>query len=312
MCAIQAYGPAPLPPLHETSRTPSPSCPSQNRPRTVLPPLSSLSLPPIGTNSRAESDHHNSAPAPTLHHPRPTYPARRLSQQPLLLAPVPGSQPSPEVYAKAYEMLRARWQGCGQEIVEDAWERQREVKKRRHSDEAAHAVKALHERNVAARGKRTKLEPIASQPSSNEIAFFDNPAPALPADAKADADLRATSPSSVPLSEPQRRNSPSPNTLASLPTVPSTLHQRQRSSSHPVPVPTPSHPTPTPLSHSRSDAFPRPFAPLPTSRSAPQLLASGTSTARSDALLQVVQSFEAVLACRAEGWRRLAQRRGGQ
>ncbi|GAA5918747.1 hypothetical protein JCM1841_006276 [Sporobolomyces salmonicolor] len=312
MCATEECGPAPLPCLQETnSRTPSPSYPSQNRPRTVLPSLSSLSLPPIAATALAESDHHGSPPTVTLHHPRPTYPARRLSQRPLLPVPVSRVQLSPEAYARAYEVLRARWQGCGQEIVEDAWERQREAKKRRHSDEATHAVRALHERNVAARSKRIKLEPTESQPSSNEIAFFDNPAPALATDPEVDADIHPTSSSSVPLSEAQRLSSPTPHTRSSSPTssasVPSTPHQRERSSSHRVSLPAPPHPTPTASSRSSPDTFARQLPPLPTSRSTLHL--SSTSAARSDALLQVVQSFEAVLACRAEGWRMLASRR---
>ncbi|GAA5821612.1 hypothetical protein JCM10212_002997 [Sporobolomyces blumeae] len=73
------------------------------------------------------------------------------------------------------------------------------------------------------------------------------------------------------------------------------------------------------------DSAPVPPSRLPHSCSAPQLALSnpfssssssistpsfsGSSSSRSEALRNVVQSFEAVLACRAEGWRRLANRK---
>ncbi|GAA6016399.1 hypothetical protein JCM11491_002398 [Sporobolomyces phaffii] len=183
-----------------------------------------------------------------------------------------------------------------------------------------------------------------SKPSSDDdddgddhlISFFDNPPPALPA--FDDDGFRRPS---LPV-HPRRSHSLSPSLAAAASDASSSsgfpfpsssrsapVSPRKRSISQPCEPRTvldPSTPARTAAPAPRRSG-PATTSVLPHSRSAPSLshhhdhhdhhhpIAAAvhppapSTTARSEALLHVVKSFEAVLACRAEGWRRLAHRK---
>lgn len=304
-------------PSSSSSRPHSPNSPhlssssqEPHRPRTVLPPLSSLSLP---CSPLSPSIGFPSPPRPQLHHPRPTYPP--LSAPPLL-APNPGAVPPAEVYARAYALLREKWAGCEGNIrqVADAasaaLEAQQQRKRRSRSWEADVLEDGgdvdMAPASTTEEHKRAKLDEATS------VAFFDNPAPVL------------LPPSSVTLTaEPEqyaastRRHhsaSPLPPSSTAIDAPPHHSHSsqhrpplsaRNRSWSLPsspvaatcaLPPPTHSLSSHTvPLAYSSAHT-------LPPSRSNPHLV----HASRSQSLLHVVQSFETVLAGRAESWRRLA------
>ncbi|GAA6017129.1 hypothetical protein JCM10207_002544 [Rhodosporidiobolus poonsookiae] len=295
------------------------------RPKTVLPPLSSLSLPgsPLTTPGASHTATFPSVlapvPVPELHHPRPTYPPPAPSAAPPLLAPQPGPVPAPEIYARAYEMLRERWAGCEANIREvadaatAALEAQQERQRKRSRSwevdefEAERGAQDKRPRKVEPARQENGLESLATA----AVEFYDNPAPAA---------HEASQSTHLAQSAARRHRSASP--LPPLHTViprgtlpPSTrphLNDRKRSFS------LPSGPRPPPPSHPSSHLSPSSIAhrssTLPNSRSTPHLASNGAALAdqsnggRSEALLGVVRSFEAVLACRAEGWRRLAGR----
>ncbi|GAA6033922.1 hypothetical protein JCM8097_000408 [Rhodosporidiobolus ruineniae] len=320
------------------SRPPSHLPPIPPRPRTVLPPLSSLSLPgsPVVTSVLpSTSSFLPPSPPPSslpeLQHPRPQYPPRRASQPGPLLAPPPGPIPAPEVYARAYEMLRERWAGAEGDItrkVADAASAalETQTRKRRSRSWEESVLEAVVEEEGGEEGarKRSKLDDLASA----SIAFFDNPAPLLPP---------------APSTGRHRSTEPAPAAAAAFSSFPSSafttrlsLGARKRSFSlPPSPAPTtgphchqhhhhhhpPNHRHTISLSSSLPASRSSPhlsfsaFASPPTghSLSFPSVSTGGTGGAaggRSEALLHVVKSFEAVLACRAEGWRRLAARGG--
>ncbi|GAA5862376.1 hypothetical protein JCM8547_007620 [Rhodosporidiobolus lusitaniae] len=266
------------------SSSSSSSHPSIPRPRTVLPPLSSLSLPgsPLST---PPSSFPTQLPPLELHHPRPQLPPPNPHAPPPLLAPQPGPVPDAAVYARAYELLREKWAGCEGDIRQVAnaasaalENQQRERKRRSRSwedsvlDEKNEHVRVEEEREE----KRSRLDDLAS------VAFFDNPAP-----------------------QPSSSSHSSTSGVDAHPARPS-LDTRTRSRSLPSsPAPPPSSSSCT-LSHSHGHTT---FLSSSLGASTRPLQARGSFSGqggRSEALLSVVQSFETVLACRAESWRRLA------
>ncbi|GAA5903904.1 hypothetical protein JCM6882_001345 [Rhodosporidiobolus microsporus] len=348
------------------SRSASPSFaavppPPPQRPRTVLPPLSSLSLPGSPAIGSIAS---MAAPPSTgeLHHPRPQYPPRRVSEQlPLLAHPSPSApssstfppqtqqppQPDPEVYARAYALLREKLLapstsscggGCGVDVrkvadaasavleAQDARERERERRKRRSRSWEDEPEEGREEK----KGKRD------AGAGTDEVAFFDNEAPCFCSPPKALTTTAAATPSDFPTAlaaaENRRHHSTSPASSSHILQSPAHAHapapthrlpaqrpslagQRKRSCSLPPPPqhsqPSRSHPYTFSLPHmhttsvSSSSSSSSSLSTLPTSRSTPSHLAAA-GAARHEALLHVVKSFEAVRACRAEGWKRFA------
>lgn len=241
-----------------------------------------------------------------------------------------GDAPDPEVYAKAYEMLRQRWAGREEELL--SMEAVKQHQKRRLEESASSSLLKLatrrssmiareHQESNKAEPKQEEEEeevkPLKRSKSNHDnlISFFDNPPPSSPS-LDDDGFLRP----SLPLPRRSRSLSPripSSSSMASRSTSPSRsprsypLNPRKRSISQPCDTRRLSRSLPQQQRHFEPAATPSPSFPF--SQSAPQLshLASSTSpsSSRSEALLHVVKSFEAVLACRAEGWRRLASRK---
>ncbi|GAA5999202.1 uncharacterized protein JCM10292_001663 [Rhodotorula paludigena] len=320
-----------------------------------LPPLSSLSLPgsPTSGPSQLPSTPH-SPTLPLLQHPRPTYPARTHSQSsPLLDPPTPPPQVSAppqvvpaDVYARAYQLLRERYAGRGNEVREVAEQAKealaQQQKRRRSSQESADGSEAKRRRSS---GAELVLPARESQQQRADVVFFDNPPP-----------LPSSNISSAAATAAQQRRRSAEARLPSLSSIfpPSTLPplasaaaalprahsprpvDRKRSFSMPPPLPPSARQTSRMADkengHGTGESrtvstHPVHFAPLPTSRSLPSLAsyapqhaqhspssapaspalgASSGPRSRIEALSQVVRSFEAVRACRADGWRRLA------
>ncbi|GAA5847998.1 hypothetical protein JCM9279_003526 [Rhodotorula babjevae] len=302
----------------------------QHRPHTVLPTLSSLSLPgspvvgpsslrtsPISTRPRTAS--------PTLHHPRPTHPhalaAAVLAPSPTppaTPAPAPVAPPSADVYARVYAALRERLAPCEQTAVRHAAEHARGAleARRRSVEEEQGAAAAARQHEQPAKRRRSG--------GGTVIEFYDNPAPVLSSDEE-----------DQPEGKKRSRTSPRPAHGAS-PSRPSLLPHhvmhggRRRSASHPGPT----YPSPRYDDHLHEPLLPRSLsgtstprthdspplrqysirptcadAVLPSSHSLPSLLPSAHAQARrAEALHNVVRSFEAVLAVRAEGRRRSSLR----
>jgi len=304
---------------------------SQHRPHTVLPPLSSLSLPssPLaGTSSLRTSVPPTSTrprtASPRLHHPRPTHPhalaAAVLAPSPTppaSPAPPPVAPPSADVYARVYAALRERLAPCEQTAVRHAAEHARGALEARR--------RSVEEEQGAAAAARRHEQPAKRRRSGGGavVEFYDNPAPVLSSDDEEQPEG----------GKKRSRTSPRPahGTSSSRPSLLSShvAHGgRRRSASHPGPTyPSPPHDhhelvpprsfsgTSTPRPH---DSPPlrqysiRPTcagAALPSSQSLPSLLPSAHAQARrAEALHNVVRSFEAVLAVRAEGRRRSSLR----
>lgn len=292
-------------------------------PRTALPPIAPTSLPcsPLLSSTTPGGYYRRpSAHPPHLFHPTPMPSPHQIAPPSFVLA---GDAPEPEVYAKAYEMLKLRWEGREQEIISGDSNEQAS-RKRRFSSKSSSGTsrrdsifpqeqvkeESAEEQDVEERNplKRTRSS------RDNSISFFDNPPPSQsPFDE--DGFRRPSLPT------PRRSQSLSPR-LPSCSQMSSSRpsshlnNRRKRSVSQPChslpPLSSITNSTPPLPSLPHQSLFqftsPSPFASLPHSQSAPQL-APPTSTTRSEALLHVVKSFEAVLACRAEGWRRLASRK---
>ncbi|BGP18319.1 hypothetical protein JCM10213v2_006382 [Rhodosporidiobolus nylandii] len=325
-----------VPPPHALSRpaspsrtrSPSPALPSLShaqdtpppRSRTALPPLKSLSLPgsPEGSPSLALPSTFPSQPLPPppphpeLHHPRPRYPFPSPAAPPPLLAPTHGPVPSADVFAKAYEMLREKWAACDGDIrkVADAASAALAAQRKRRSRSWEDSV--MGESREAREEKRAKVE----QPglSSTAVQFFDNPAPVMHDTTRPLHDgvvqrrhhsasplppLRSVVPEApLPLSNPflpERKRS------FSLPPLSAVTRHRSQASALSAPLSRLSPPVPS----------------FPSSGSSPKLSSDRSAAIsrrshRGEALLDVVKSFEAVLACRAEGWRLLAANNGGR
>ncbi|GAA5840908.1 hypothetical protein JCM3766R1_005399 [Sporobolomyces carnicolor] len=242
----------------------------------------------------------------------------------------PGDGPDPEVYAKAYDMLRQRWVGREEEIksmdaakpaqkrrFEDSSALRKSASRRSslRSQEVVESLKDKERRDEEVEDRDVKPLKRSKTSNDNLISFFDNPPPPsssfddegflqppLPARRSQSLSPRVASRSTLP---PSPSSPPSPRAVPLIP--------RKRSVSQPC-EPRPRFPVSTTRQYSlESAALSAPSTSLPPSHSAPQLnqLASPMAgpSSRSEALLHVVKSFEAVLACRAEGWRRLASRK---
>ncbi|GAA5903083.1 hypothetical protein JCM8208_000446 [Rhodotorula glutinis] len=305
-----------------------------HRPHTVLPPLSSLSLP--GSPLAGPSSLRTSVPpsstrprtaSPRLHHPRPTHPhalaAAVLSPTPTPpAAPAPAAvaAPSADVYARVYAALRERLAGCEKTAVLHAAEHARgALEARRRSVEEEH-------QGATAASEQREQQPAKRRRSGNAtvVEFYDNPAPVLSSDDEGPSEVKK-----------RTRASPRPEhgTASSRPSHLSShvVHGgRRRSASHPGPAyPSPPHDhhlyDPAPPRSSSGTSTPRTLnspplrqysirptcadVVLPSSHSLPSLLPSAHAQARrAEALHNVVRSFEAVLAVRAEGRRRSSLR----
>ncbi|GAA5980670.1 hypothetical protein JCM11641_000170 [Rhodosporidiobolus odoratus] len=295
------------------------------RHRTVLPPLSSLSLPgspalPSAAPLPAVGASSSSC-QPELLHPRPQYPPPSATAPPPLLDPKPGPVPTADVYARAYELLREKWARCEGDIT------------RKAADAAASALESQVRKRRSgswedkqAQSGKLGVKRMKQENPADTVAFFDNPAPALPAPAStlAPASSSRISPS-LQLPSRHRSASPLPPLRSILPaalrlTSRSDFEQRKRSFSLPSTVPPPQATPPTPVTtqplHYSATSLPQTpssphltsatfFPASSTSGSTPPVLVTPTGK-RSEALLTVVKSFESVLACRAEGWKMLA------
>ncbi|BGP64437.1 hypothetical protein NBRC10512v2_005797 [Rhodotorula toruloides] len=308
---------------------------------TRLPPLSSLSLPGSPSaqalSSFPSQDGFGSPPLPRpippLLHPQPVRPVN-VEHSPLLAG---ASSPPPtqdssriapaDVYAHAYRLLRERWAGAGSEVREAAEQakevlRAQEERKRRASHEQ-------DEEDIQRGAKRVKHRRASGMvaPVTEEVEFFDNVPPSLSSSASAidtDVDLvgipRTTS--LPPLATVFATElSLLPQATTASPRTSPTLLKRKRSVSMPPPPLTVSAYARRPRTSLPSLAEPNsastslpplsavaPLAPLvtlPTSRSL--LSFSTASSARSQALSQVVNLFEAARASRAEGFRRFGE-----
>lgn len=297
---------------------------SPSLPRTFIPPIAATSLPcsPLLSSTNPDSWHRRpSAHPPHLFHPTPMPSPHQIAPPSFVLA---GDAPEPEVYAKAYEMLKLRWEGTEREIM-SADSNERASRKRRFSSKSSSGTsrrdsvfpqeQVKEEREAEEEEVEEAANPLKRTKSSrdNSISFFDNPPPA-----QSQFDEEGFRRPSLPT--PRRSQSLSPrlpscSQMSSSRSSSNSHNRRKRSVSQPChsipPLSSITNSTPLPsLPHRSLFIFtsPSPFASLPHSQSAPQL-APPTSTTRSEALLHVVKSFEAVLACRAEGWRRLASRK---
>ncbi|BGP26326.1 hypothetical protein JCM10295v2_005274 [Rhodotorula toruloides] len=309
---------------------------------TRLPPLSSLSLPgsPFAPDLSAFNPETGSGspplppPRPPLLHPQPVRPVE-VEQSPLLATPASPAHsqdgtrtaPAADVYAHAYRLLRERWAGAGSQVREAAEQakevlRAQEERKRRASLEHDEA----HDEPSAKRARHRRASGMVA-PVPEEVEFSDNASPSL-------------SPSAAELGKgvelvgiPRTTSLPPLATvlaseLALLPGAPTasprmspTLLKHKRSvSMPPPPLAVPAYPRnprtslpSTPEPEPASTALPplssvislAPLQSIPTSRSLPCFPTA--SSARSQALSQVVQSFEAVRASRAEGFRRFGE-----
>ncbi|GAA5888553.1 hypothetical protein JCM16303_004255 [Sporobolomyces ruberrimus] len=264
-------------------------------------------------------------------YPLPPYPSV-LSHGPST-SELPLPLPNPEVYAKAYEILRERWHGREEEMILSEQQtslKRRERPCRRDSSRRRSSLEHVVARSPSRLSDEEEEEPettplkrsrtSASSEDDHLISFFDNPPPSS----------TSTSPSTFPFDSdgfrlPQRRSqSLSPklpsssssftsnsNPNSTRPTVPRKRSVSQPCESRRLPVST--------HHHHHLPRRQRSFEPFVTSQ--PILSGSSSSnlfppsstgtptTSRSEALLHVVKSFEVVLACRAEGWRRLASRK---
>ncbi|GAA5944686.1 hypothetical protein JCM3775_007577 [Rhodotorula graminis] len=304
-----------------------------HRPHTVLPPLTSLSLPgsPLAgasslRTSRPPSSTRPRTASPRLHHPQPTHPhalaaavLARSPTPPSSPGPVPVAAPSADVYARVYAALRERLAPCGQTAVLHAAEHARgALEARRRSveeeEQGAAAATVVHGEQQPTKRRR-----------SGVVEFYDNPAPVLSSDDEGPCEVKK-----------RARTSPRPEQggPSSRPTL-LARHVphggRRRSASHPSPA----YPSPPHDHHLHDPAPPRSFsgtstprtldspplrqysirptcadAALPSSHSLPSLLPSAHAAQgrRAEALHNVVRSFEAVLAVRAEGRRRSSLR----
>ncbi|KAK4329978.1 hypothetical protein RTBOTA2_005324 [Rhodotorula toruloides] len=309
---------------------------------TRLPPLSSLSLPGSPSAPSLSSFILDTGagspplppPIPPLLHPQPVRPVK-VEHSPLLAGP---SSPSlaqdstrvapADVYAHAYRLLRERWAGAGSEVKEAAEQakevlRAQDERKRRASLEQDEEEQERSAKRVKHRRASGMVAPVAEQ-----VEFFDNAPPSLSSSTTTALD------SAVNLVGIPRTTSLPPfatvfaTELALLPQATTasprtspTLLKRKRSVSMPPPpltVPAyarhprtslPSVTEPKPASTSlpplSSVVSLVPLATLPTSRSLPSF--PTPSSARSQALSQVVNLFEAARASRAEGFRRFGE-----
>ncbi|GAA5957769.1 hypothetical protein JCM3765_003760 [Sporobolomyces pararoseus] len=291
-------------------QSPTPRSP----PSVEYPRSSSWSFPTSATVSNYPS---------VLQSPTSIAPPHQIAPPSALLN---GRAPDPEAYAKAYDMLRQRWAGREEEILK--LEAVKQHQKRRLEEKSSSSSSSL--RRMASRRssllaqqqaevkkqgeEEEEVKPFKRSKASHDnlISFFDNPPPApSPASVHDDGFLRP----SLPL--PRRSHSlsprlPSSSSMPSLSTAPprsprsTPLVPRKRSVSQPC-----EPPRRFPVSAARrQQESSSPFTSIPLSQPALQLAhAAPPGSARSEALLHVVKSFEAVLACRAEGWRRLASRK---
>ncbi|GAA5993668.1 hypothetical protein JCM5350_003017 [Sporobolomyces pararoseus] len=297
--------------LSQSTQSATPrSPPSVNPPRS-----SSWSFPPSVINV-------SNYPS-VLQNPNSIAPPHQIAPPSSLLN---GGAPDPEAYAKAYDMLRQRWAGREEEILK--LEAVKQHQKRRLEEKSLSSsspslrkmasrrssLLAQQQREAKEEEEEEEVKPLKRSKASHDnlISFFDNPPPA-PSTTSVDDDgfLRP----SLPL--PRRSHSlsprlPSSSSMPSLSTSPSRSPRstsplpRKRSVSQPCEPPRRFPVSATRRQHETSS----PFTSAPFSQSAPQLPHLTTSgSSRGEALLHVVKSFEAVLACRAEGWRRLASRK---
>ncbi|BGP33935.1 hypothetical protein JCM10296v2_005744 [Rhodotorula toruloides] len=308
---------------------------------TRLPPLSSLSLPgspsaPTLSSFPPEDEFGSpplTRPIPPLLHPQPVRPVKAEHSQ-LLAGPSspPLTQGSPrvaptDVYAHAYRLLRERWAGAGSEVreaVEQAKEvlRAQEERKRRSSLEQEEEDAERSAKRVRHRRASGMVAPI-----TEEVEFFDNAPPSLSSAASTvehEVDLvvipRTTSlPPLATVFTTELALLPQATT-ASPRTSPTLLKRKRSVSMPPPPLTVPAHachprtslPS-APAPKAASTSLPPlssivPLAPLPalpTSRSLPSF--PTPSSARSQALSQVVNLFEAARASRAEGFRRFGE-----
>ncbi|GAA5842943.1 hypothetical protein JCM11251_002941 [Rhodosporidiobolus azoricus] len=346
------------------SRSTSPSGAPLPRARTVLPPLSSLSLPGTPALPAPSSLPDPSPPLDGLHHPRPTYPPRRTSEQLSFLdntasppssssgmIPASTSRPDPEVYARAYALLRSKLLGppsstslapsavdlrkvadaASAALREKVQEREKELadtegqtRKRRSRSWEESVLHDSEEDEDKPEGLSTSTTKKARKTCPNDkddagVAFFDNAAPCFcPSSTRSAGEVqrptrpRSSSPSVLRLLA-QPPSQPTTSSSSSSPHL--SLLSRNRSVSLPSPaLPHPSHthtgryPNPTLSFSSRSTSHGHlsAAAAMPSGLVGPA--GAGGNQARHEALLSVVQSFERVRACRAEGWRRLAER----
>ncbi|BGP41931.1 hypothetical protein JCM10450v2_006007 [Rhodotorula kratochvilovae] len=311
MAAAAAYAPAPAHTLYSAASAPP-------APRTSLPPLASLSLPGSPTADPAPSfrpvRQHTASPtvpiptAPALHHPRPTYP--RATPPPLLAPASPPHPPAPaptatapDVYARAYSLLRERLAGCGDDVVRSAAAQARGALEARR--------RSLEEVGQGGEGERAGKR---RRTSANSVDFYDNPppcpAPVVAAEeergGKALPSLKSVLPSEAYLRLPSLSSTttaPYPTSSAAAASRPGMARKRSFSLP-PGPAPPPSHARPL-APRSTPPSPPLLSSSLPASRSLPSLALP--SSGRAEALRGVVASFEAVRAVRAEGWARLAR-----
>ncbi|GAA5902634.1 uncharacterized protein JCM6883_007190 [Sporobolomyces salmoneus] len=242
------------------------------------------------------------------------------------IAPPPcligGVRPDPEVYANMYDLLRQRWETREEEIM--SHETARRSEKRRLEDSSpSSALRRVATRrssilsreetvSIKEEEEEEDVKPLKRSKTNHEnlISFFDNPPPAP---SSSSSPIMTEDGFLQPPLPPRRTQSLSPRIPSSSTSRDSPrstpLNPRKRSVSQPCDLRRLSIST---NRQRRADPLltDSPFTSLPHSQSAPQLsqLASPLSS-RSEALLHVVKSFEAVLACRAEGWRRLATRK---
>ncbi|GAA5937830.1 uncharacterized protein JCM15063_002132 [Sporobolomyces koalae] len=272
-------------------------------------------------------------PPPRASSPRSFLPVRSRASYPFTLPPPPHQiiPPvpvlclenrqvlEPEVYAEAYEMLRQKWECREHEMIqahEPIKKRQRSrgtspiapwPSRRRSIIDSSEEGKDEQETEETAHLENGPRRLKRSKPSrDNLVTFFDNPPPASSTCFDEDGFRKPSLPT------PGRSRSLSPRGTASSSSGPASMPLISRKRSVSQPCHSPPLPRSTSISQSRLDqlAAAATASSFPASRSAPQLAQLVPSpSARSAALLNVVQSFEAVLACRAEGWRRLANRK---
>ncbi|GAA6054064.1 hypothetical protein JCM3770_001347 [Rhodotorula araucariae] len=298
--AIRA--PAPAHTLYSASAPPA-----MNRPRTVLPPLASLSLP--GSPSTAEPPSPSGSrappsPPPSLHHPRPMYP--RPTSPPPLVPPAESRAPAPapvsagsDLYARAYSLLRERLAGCGDDVVRSAAAHARgAIEARRRSLEE---LESAEEEGAewATEWPAKKRRRVRATDDGHSVDFYDNPPPrprACPGP-PAGGVLCPSMARKRSLSLPPA-SAPAPAQVSS-----------RRTGTVPSPPPLAPHNHTHLHAHEHAHAPAQVPPPLASSRSLPSLAASNSASgsSRAEALRGVVRSFEAVRAVRAEGWARLAR-----
>lgn len=244
---------------------------------------SAFVLPPLGAEVRSASaspkphlppppSHRHSYPATSLHHPTPVRAYTENGQHPPPLHGTPPSQPTPQVYAALYDRLVARCAVQAQQVAHD--HNAKEVKRARTLEfvkaEPGAEVDVVDENEHQPPARRVKLEKAVD---GNATGAAGRPSHNLPS--HPESNLRGGDDFAPPASD-ERNLLPRARATSPLPYEPSSAIQRRSSA---------------PSAHG-------PIARLPSSH---------RRRSSSDALVNVIKSFEVVLQYRAQGWRILDQ-----